>query len=134
VTRRPAFWLLLVLLSAAAAVTGYWYFPQAFSIVALDISMDRDHALAGARAIAARDGLGPPGFREAASFTLDEETQTFVELEGGGKEAFTRMMRDGLYSAYTWQVRHFAEGQPTETTIQFTPDGHPYGFTERLDE
>ena len=96
--------------------------------------MDRDHALAAARTIAARDQLGPPGYREAASFALDEETQTFVELEGGGKEAFTQMLRNGLYSAYTWRVRHFAEGQPNETTIQFTPDGQPYAFVERLDE
>ncbi|MEO7275998.1 MAG: hypothetical protein ABIX28_00450, partial [Vicinamibacterales bacterium] len=104
-TRRPAFWLLLALLSAAAAVTGYWYFAQAFSIVSLDITMDRDGALAAARTIAARDQLGPPNYREAASFSLDDETQTFVELEGGGKAAFTQMMRDGLYSAYTWRVR-----------------------------
>ena len=73
----------------------------------------------------ARDRLGPPGYRQAASFGLDEEAQTFVELEGGGKEAFTRMMRDGLYAAYTWRVRHFAEGQTNETTIRFTPDGQP---------
>ncbi len=133
-TRRPAFWLLLAVFSAASAAVGFWYFPQAFSIVSLEITMDRDRALAEARTIAARDQLGPPGYREAASFGLDEETQTFVELEGGGKAAFMQMMRDGLYSAYTWRVRHFAEGQPTETTIQFTPDGHPYGFLERLDE
>ena len=132
VTRRPAFWLLLALLSAAAAVTGFWYFPQAFSIVALDITMDREHALAAARAIAARDRLGPPGYRQAASFALDDEAQTFVELEGGGKEAFTQMLRDGLYAAYTWRVRHFTEGETNETTIQFTPDGQPYGFVERL--
>ncbi|MEO7275930.1 MAG: type II CAAX endopeptidase family protein [Vicinamibacterales bacterium] len=133
-TRRPAFWLLLAVVSAAAAVIGFSYFPQAFSIVALDITMDRDRALAEARTIAARDQLGPPNAREAASFGLDDQTQTFVELEGGGKEAFTQMTRDGLYSAYTWRVRRFAEGQANETTIQFTPDGRPYGFGERLDE
>jgi hypothetical protein len=132
--KRPAFWLLLGLFSIAAAVVGYHYFPQAFSIVALDITMDREHALDQARAIMARERLGPAGYRQAASFTLDEETQTFVELEGGGKEAFTGMMRDGLYAAYTWRVRHFAEGQVNETTIQFTPDGRAYGFGERLDE
>jgi hypothetical protein len=43
--RRPAFWIALVLLSAAAAFVGVHYFPQAFSIVALDITMDRGHAL-----------------------------------------------------------------------------------------
>ena len=111
--KRPAFWLLLGLLSIAAGLVGYHYFPQAFSIVSLDITMDREHALEQARGIMTRDRLGPPDYRQAASFGLDEETQTFVELEGGGKEAFTRMMRDGLYAAYTWRVRHFAEGQST---------------------
>ena len=132
--KRPAFWLLLGLASIAAALVGYRYFPQAFSIVALDITMDREQALEQARGIMMRDRLGPAGFRQAASFGLDEETQTFVELEGGGKEAFTQMMRDRLYAAYTWRVRHFAEGQINETTIQFTPDGRPYGFGERLEE
>ena len=131
--KRPAFWLLLGLLSIAAGLVGYHYFPQAFSIVSLDITMDREHALEQARGIMTRDRLGPADYRQAASFGLDEETQTFVELEGGGKEAFTRMMRDGLYAAYTWRVRHFAEGHVNETTIRFTPDGHPCGFVERLD-
>ena len=74
-------------------------------------------------ASSAADRLGPPGYRQAASFGVDEEAQTFVELEGGGKQAFTQMMRDGLYAAYTWRVRHFKEGETNETTIRFTPDG-----------
>jgi membrane protease YdiL (CAAX protease family) len=132
--KRPAFWILLALASVAAAFIGFRYFPQAFSIVALDITMDRDRALADARRVMERDRLGPAGYRQAASFALDEEAQTFVELEGGGKEAFTRMMRDGLYSAYTWRVRHFREGETNETTIRFTPDGRLYGFVEKLKE
>jgi len=91
--RRPAVWIVLALLAAAAAFVGVRYFPQAFSIVALDITMDRGHALEAARAVASRNNLGPPGYREAASFSGDDEAQTFVELEGGGKDAFTRMLR-----------------------------------------
>jgi membrane protease YdiL (CAAX protease family) len=132
--RRPAVWIALAVLSAAAAFVGIHYFPQAFSIVALDITMDRGHALEQARVIAARDSLGPPGYREAASFSGDDEAQTFVELEGGGKEAFTRMLREHLYEAYRWRVRHFKDGETNESTIEFTPDGRPYGFTERLRE
>jgi hypothetical protein len=132
--RRPAVWIVLALLSAGAVFAGIHYFPQAFSILALDITMDRAHALEGAREIAARDGLGPQGFRAAASFTGDDEAQTFVELEGGGKAAFTRMLRENLYAAYTWRVRHFKEGETNETTIAFTPDGRPYGFQEKLKE
>ena len=83
--KRPAFWILLGLVSLAATAAAVHYFPQAFSIVALDITMTRERALAEARAIATRDRLGPADFRQAASFALDSEAQTFVELEGGGK-------------------------------------------------
>jgi hypothetical protein len=130
--KRPAFWILLSVVSLTAAAAARYYFPQAFSIVALDITMNREQALQQARAIASRDQLGPADFRDAASFGLDDATQTFVELEGGGKEAFTQMLRERLYLAYTWRVRHFKEGDAHETRIQFAPDGQPYGFVERL--
>ena len=132
--KRPAFWIVLALVSIAAAFISVRYFPQAFSIVALDITMDRDRALEEARSVMTRDRRGPSGYRQAASFGLDEQAQTFVELEGGGKEAFTNMMRGRLYSAYTWRVRQFKEGETNETTIRFTPDGQPYGFVEKLSE
>jgi hypothetical protein len=132
--RRPAFWIFLTVVAIAAVAVGVRFFPRAFSIVALNITMDREHALADARRVMARDSLGPVGYRQAASFTGDDEAQTFVELEGGGKEAFTRMLREQLYAAYTWRVRQFKEGETNETTIQFTPDGKPYGFVERLRE
>ena len=124
----------LAALSVAATWIGIRYFPQAFSIVALDITMDRGHALDAAREIAARDRLGPSGFSQAASFGGDDEAQTFVELEGGGKDAFTRMLRDRVYEAFAWRVRHFKSGETNETTIRFTPDGRAYGFVETLKE
>lgn len=132
--KRPAFWILLAAISVAAAAIGIRYFPQAFSIVALNITMDRERALEAARTIMARESLGPPGYRQAASFTGDDEAQTFVELEGGGKEAFTHMLREQLYAAYAWRVRQFKEGETNEATIRFTPDGKPYGFVEQLRE
>ena len=132
--RRPAFWIVLALLSVAAVVVGVRYFPQAFSIVALDITMDRGRALDDARVVAERNNLGPQGYKQAASFSGDAEAQTFVELEGGGKPAFTRMLREHLYEAYAWRVRHFKDGETNESTIRFTPDGRPYGFIEKLKE
>jgi hypothetical protein len=132
--RRPAFWAGLAFAAVLATAAGIRYFPQAFSIVALDITMDRAHALDEARRIAARDGLGPAGFRQAASFGGDDEAQTFIELEGGGKDALTRMLRDHVYDAYMWRVRHFKEGETNETAIHFAPDGRAVGFEERLKE
>ena len=87
--KRPAFWILLGLVAVATTAAAVHYFPQAFSIVALDITMTRERALADAQAIVTRDRLGPADFRQAASFALDSEAQTFIELEGGGKAAFT---------------------------------------------
>jgi hypothetical protein len=133
-TRRPIFWILLAAASIAAAAIGIRYFPDAFSIVALEITMDRERALEDARAIMSRDNRGPVGYRQAASFGGDEEAQYFVELEGGGKEVLTAMLRDELYAAYTWRVRNFKEGETNETLIRFTPSGRPYGFVERLKE
>ncbi|HXW05872.1 MAG TPA: type II CAAX endopeptidase family protein [Vicinamibacterales bacterium] len=132
--KRPAFWIVLGLIAAASALIAWRLFPQAFSIVALDITMDAEAARAAARTIAAEQHLGPAGYQQAASFSLDSDAQTFVELEAGGKDAFTRMLREGLYSAYTWRVRHFREGETNETLFRFTPDGRPYGFVERLRE
>jgi hypothetical protein len=133
-TRRPAFWLALASLSITAGAIAWFYFPQAFSILALEISMDRERALAEARAIAGRDDLGPDGYQQAASFTLDSRAQTFVELEGGGKTALTRMLAEDLYAAYTWQVRHFREGESTEARIVFKPNGQPYELLVHLPE
>ncbi len=77
---------------------------------------------------------GPAGFRQAASFQLDNETQYFVELEAGGVETFRAMLVDSMYSPYSWRVRHFLENETNETEIRFTPEGKPYGFTEMLSE
>ena len=92
--KRPALWIVLAAVSVIAAWVGSRYFPRAFSIVALNITMDRERALDEARDVMAREKFGPAGYKQAASFTGDDEAQTFVELEGGGKEAFTRMLRD----------------------------------------
>ncbi|MCP4656149.1 MAG: CPBP family intramembrane metalloprotease, partial [bacterium] len=78
--------------------------------------------------------LGPEGFEQAAAFRLDDSVQAFVELEAGGKEAFREMLSAGLYSPYTWRVRHFKPGETTETELRFTPAGEPYGFVATLPE
>ena len=75
-SKKPAFWIVFVLVSLAGAVFAYRYFPQAFPILQLDISMDRRAALQAARELAEQHDLGPPNFRQAASFSADSRTQT----------------------------------------------------------
>lgn len=132
--RKPGFWIVLSLLSLGGVLFTFKYFSAAFPIVTLDLRMDRETALRSARELAQKHNWGPAGFRQAASFGLDSDVQNFVELEAGGNEAFSRMLSEGLYSPYTWEVRHFKEGETTETHVRFTPQGEPYGFAQKLPE
>ena len=71
---------------------------------------------------------------QVAFFLLDRQVRDYVELEGGGKKVFLNMLKGDKYSPYTWQVRHFKEGQIEETFIRFTPEGKPYGFVKKISE
>ena len=134
-SRTPWFWILFVAASVSAGVFAFHFFPRAFSIISLDLKMDRAGALSSAKDLAAKHGWSPSGtFRQAATFGVDDTVKTFVELEGGGADAFRGMLAQHLYEAYTWRVRHFREGEARETLIRFTPTGAPYGFRERLKE
>lgn len=134
-TRRPIFWVVFSALGLAGAIAAVQLFTVALPNVSLDISMDREAAMADASSLARQMGWGPDSARAAASFgQVDSEVQTYVELEGGGRDAFQDLMDAGVYQPYQWQVRLFAEGQVAETRVRFAPAGEPYGFRARLAE
>ena len=96
--------------------------------------MDRAAALSEARRLAGELDWGPSDYRQAASFRVDDRVRSFVELEGGGPEAFAGLLRDGPFHPYQWVVRHFRGGEVREVEVRFRSDGTPYGFRERLSE
>ncbi|MFQ6675294.1 MAG: lysostaphin resistance A-like protein [Fidelibacterota bacterium] len=132
--KKPLVWIGLAVLSIVSGGFVFTYFSRAFPIVTLQLHMDRQTALQSADSLAQSHGWGPEPFRQAASFRVDREVQNFVELEAGGTGAFRDLIRQGIFSPYTWRVRHFQEGETNETLILFTPEGHPYGFREKLPE
>jgi Type II CAAX prenyl endopeptidase Rce1-like len=133
--RKRGCWVLLAAVALGCALLSYRLFPLAFPIVSLDIRLDRAGALRVVRQMAAAQHWGPPGaVRDVASFEVDSAVQSFVELEGGGRDAFIGMMREGLFSPYTWRVRRFQEGEVNQTTVWLKPGGEPYGFVEKLRE
>jgi hypothetical protein len=132
--RKPWFWAVFALVSALCTIWAARHFAEAFPIVTLDVTMDRAAAMAAADTVAADRGWGPEDARRAVRFSHDGEVQSFVELEAGGKAAYTEMLRGDLYSPYTWVVRRFAEGVTNETTVRFRPDGTLYGFFEKMPE
>jgi len=132
--RKPLFWIVFAAASLGSIYFAARYFSGAFPIVTLDLQMNRDQALTSSAALASKFQLSPAGYRQVASFSGDEEVQTFVELEAGGTAAFQAMMAAGFYHPYQWTVRHFKPGETRETALRFTPRGDPYGFSVKLPE
>ena len=130
---RPL-WLGATLFSLLCYAFSFHFFPKAFPIIHLDITMNRKQALEKADTLAQTHQWGPENHQNAVIFHTDVTVQTFIELEAGGKNAFISMMKNKLYMPYTWNVRHFKEFDKNETTIKFTPDGNPYSFIETISE
>ena len=97
VFQRPVFWVVFAVLALACATFAVLNFPRAFSIVELELDMDRETALSEARRLADQLEWGPSDFRRAARFRLDDRARSFVELEAGGAEAFKGLLRDGPF-------------------------------------
>ncbi len=127
-------WLFFIMGSIACSIASYHYFPKAFPIIHLDITMNRSNAVKKALKISKQFFLGPTNAYTATSFATDEKFKTFVELEAGGKDALVTVMNKNLYHPYTWQVRLFKPFEQHEATIAFTPSGAPYEFKEKLSE
>ncbi|MEP7328874.1 MAG: CPBP family intramembrane glutamic endopeptidase [Betaproteobacteria bacterium] len=109
-------------------------FPLAIPLVHLDITFSREAALTKAQVLATTQPLAPEGARAAAVFDHDDGAQNYIELEGGGKEAFARLVDGGLYAPYWWDVRLFLPGAIDEASVRFRPDGALDGFSRRLAE
>jgi hypothetical protein len=132
--RRPAFWVAYVVLAAASLAAALRLAPIAIPIVHLDITMPREAAIDQAQRLATKYGLAPADARVAAVFNQDEQTQSYVELEGGGKSAFADLVAGKAYAPYWWDVRLFKPGVLEETTVRFRPDGGRNGFSRKVAE
>ncbi len=133
-TRKPAFWIGYTLLALLCAGTAWRLFPLAIPLVNLDIRLARHEALSKGETIAHERKLVPEGTRAAAQFRNDQLAQNYIELEGGGKPAFARLVAGASYAPFWWEVRLFKPGEVREATVRFRPDGTLDGFSRRLPE
>lgn len=133
-SRKSLYWLIFVLVSLFSGIYAYYFFADAYPIVSLQISMNREQALSEALELAHQNAWGPDNPESAASFGVDETVRNYVELETGGSQAFSDLIKSGLYSPYTWRIRLFKENETNEVMIRFTPDGKFYGFKEKIAE
>jgi hypothetical protein len=133
-SKSPIFWILLTLTFSGGLFFAHHFFPYAFALLNINISMTRHEALKKASLEALKHGWGPKDFSQAASFETDSETKNFIELKAGGVSAVTAVIDEGWYNPYFWKIRHFKTQTTQETAVYFMPDGRPYGFQEILSE
>jgi hypothetical protein len=133
-TKKPIFWIVITLVSALSFAFSWRFFTQAFPVLNVDISMSREAALAAATTRAGALKLAPADARSAVRFNTDNNTQNFIELEGGGKDAFLALATKDIYQTLQWEVRFFRTKDAAGSTLYFTPQGKPYGFTRQFPE
>ncbi|HEX2977708.1 MAG TPA: CPBP family intramembrane glutamic endopeptidase [Candidatus Babeliales bacterium] len=133
-SRTPLFWIALSSICFSGLFFTYNFFPKAFAILNIRITMNREQALEKAAALGHIHQWGPENYQAAAAFRTDEETKNFIELEGGGTQRLNEIIKEKWYSPYYWIVRHFKEFDAHETEILFTPEGTFYGVSEKLPE
>jgi hypothetical protein len=131
---KPRFWVTFSIISALMFGFAWHYFPKALPIMQLNITMDREQAITDARNLAQQYGWQPQDAQTSTSFDTDSTTKTFIELAGGGQQAFTDMVHNEWYMPYQWNVRLFKEFVTQETHVYFTPAGVPYGFEYKIAE
>src|SRR5690554_5073531 len=132
--RNPLFWIILFLLNIFAVYFIYHNLPAALSLIEIDTKMSRSGSLAAADSLHTYLGVDLDDYRQATTFTSEPMLQSYVELKGGGKEAFREIIAGEEFHPYYWMVRHFRESEAREFNIYFTPAGKVWGFSERVPE
>ncbi|MBV8660752.1 MAG: CPBP family intramembrane metalloprotease, partial [Candidatus Dependentiae bacterium] len=107
---------------------------KVYSLVNLTITVDRQQILADAQELASQLQWDIKDYQNVTSFDSQDELQCFVELEGGGKDAFVHMFQSGAYYPYHWHVRFFKEKQVVEMHAWFSPEGKRIGFYQKVSE
>ncbi|TYB30845.1 MAG: CPBP family intramembrane metalloprotease [Candidatus Mcinerneyibacterium aminivorans] len=131
---KKGFWIVFTIIFIAATIFSVMEFDKMGDIIDLNIKMDRKAAVEKAKNLAAENGWGPENARSAVSFSNDWNVQTYVELEGGGKQKFKEILKEDVFEPYKWEVRLFKENKTNEASIYFTPEGDFYQFTEKIPE
>ncbi len=119
-------------LFAAAIWFSAGNFYRAFPEASIDFRVNRDGGLTIAQRFLDTRGLSTAGYRQAASFTYDEDAKTFLEREIGLEQA-NRVMGTRV-RLWRWSYRWFRPQQKEEFRVDITPAGELAGFSHEIAE
>jgi len=113
-----------------------WYtmrnFYRAFPEASIDFRVSRDEGRQLAERFLEQQGDRTAGYREASSFSFDDDAKTFLEREAGLEQANQLMGR--RVRLWRWSYRWFRPQQKEEIRADITPAGEFAGFTHELAE
>jgi membrane protease YdiL (CAAX protease family) len=121
---------LLLLAGTAWYTSGNFY--RAFPEASIDFRVNRDDAREIAGRFLAAQGAQTAGYRDAASFSYDDDAKTFLERELGLEKA-NRILGSRV-RLWRWSYRWFKPQQKEEFRASVTPGGDVAGFAHELAE
>ena len=124
----PKVWVLGLLLSLAGAVGAIAFLAKQVPALDVDISFSQSQAVSATETLRATRFPSLEVTRQASDFGRDRHLQNYVELEGGGLEAFRSILHNPNFAPYAWNARLFKPGQQEEFRASFTPTGEPLSF------
>jgi hypothetical protein len=122
------FWVLFLVAALIAMVVAFQLMFNSLPVLKVDIQFSRAQAVAAAAKFQQQQFPDLHTDRSAASFVGDRELQNYVELEGGGINAFKSVINNLDAVTHYWRVRNFAESQEKELTLAFSPKGEFVSF------
>lgn len=122
------FWMLFLGLAILAAVLAFKLMASHIPVLEVDIRFSRAEAVAAAQTFRQQQFPDLKTDRTAARFVSDRGLQNYVELEGGGVDAFKALINNPDAVTHYWRVRSFSEGQEKELTAAFSPKGELLSF------
>jgi membrane protease YdiL (CAAX protease family) len=125
-----------IAICAALFLAATWYsannFYRAFPEASIDFRVSRADAENVAQTFLKRQGDATAGYREASSFTYDDDAKTFLEREVGLERANGIMGK--RVRLWRWSYRWFRPLQKEEFRASVTPAGRVVGFSHEIAE
>src|SRR4051795_3081148 len=131
---RADYRYLAVCLVLLAATT--WFsarnFYRAFPEASIDFRVNRAEGQSLASAFLAGQRYDTTAYRQASSFSFDDDAKTFLEREAGLEQA-NRIMGTRV-RLWRWSYRWFRPQQKEEFRVDITPRGELAGFRHEIPE
>jgi len=113
-----------------------WYsarnFYRAFPEASIDFRVNREDGRLLAERFLSQQSGRTGGYREASSFTFDDDAKTFLEREAGLEKA--NQIMGARVRLWRWSYRWFRPLQKEEFRVDVTPRGEVVGFLHEIAE